>query len=490
MTKILPTLLLLLTALPAFSQGEPYFGGGTFVIRGQVENPSGMRSWEMAVTGYINNSAHEIPLAADGTFEQLLPIEDVQDLYLYLGKTVTLFSHPGDTITLRFEGNDPAATLEITGTTPVRTAELNLSRQISLHPQRGSLPSLFLGFQKEKSKEEKLRTASDYYAEQMAVFDTFEAEHGETPFLPKLREDVYYGMAAYAAWVDGMVSWLPSAHERYRIASANTPLKPYQVLDEALLRTSPDYRDYLQNQVMALSQFFPLRISAQTGEAADRPSLRLQYDMALSYFASLPMMRDWYLTTLLDEAFSYEPMEAVMPVYLAFMEICERPEWKEYLAAKYANAGKLTPGSPAPDFELLDTEGKMVRLSDFRGKVVYLDFWGVGCAPCIYEFRNWTKPLHDKYGDEEIVFLYICVDSPKERWLKGVEMYDLQGVNLIAEGWEKNPACQAYNVMGIPHYVLIDKEGKIVRNNASRPSDLMQAEEETNELDKLLKRYR
>jgi peroxiredoxin len=488
MKKLLFAACLSLLSLATMAQSlEPCYGTGTFVIRGQVERPDGMKSWKMAITGYIENSVHEIPVAADGSFEQALPIADVQDLYLYLDNTVSLFSHSGDTITLRFDGRDPVKTLEITGTSAERTAELRLFQRVSLHPQRADLPGLFMG---DLSKEEKLRQATDYYAEQMAAIDAFAAERPASPFLNKMRDDVYYGMAACAALEEGMVPWLPSVHDRYRMegpwfGKTDFLVKPYQVLDETLLRTSPNYRDYLQNQVMMLTEFFPMRVSQ---EAATSNTLLLKYQLAVEYFASLPLMRDWYLSVLLNDAIQYEPMEKVMPLYLQYMETAGQPEWKAFLSDTYQNVGKLTPGSPAPDFELIDDQGKTVRLSDFRGKVVYLDFWGTSCPPCVYEFRNWTKPLHDRYKDE-VVFLYICVDSPKERWLKGVETYALEGVNLIAEGWENNPACRAYNVKAIPQYVLIDPQGKIVNNQAPRPSELMQMKEGAeNELDKLLNR--
>lgn len=470
---------------------EPYFGTGTVVIRGKVENPDGIKFWRLVVMGYVKSEVHEIQLAADGTFEQALPIVDVQDIYLYLGTPVTIFSHPGDTITLRFDGRDPAGTLEIDGTTAERTAELRLMQEISSLPGAGNLPGIYMG---KMSKEEKLRQASEWYDQAIALVDAFEALHGSTPFLRKIQDDVYYRIAEYAPLAEGVVPWLPSRHDRYhglvRYPGAGkvdtVAYRPYQVLDEVLLRTSAKYRGYLQNQMMMLSEFFPVRVPPRPEAAVGRNLFLLQVHLASEYFASLPMMRDWFLTVLLDRAFSSESMENIMPVYLEYMERCENEEWKEYIAGKYLDAGQLTPGSPAPDFELPDAEGRMVKLSDFKGRVVYLDFWGVGCGPCIDEFQNWTPQFHEKYKDE-VVFLYVCVDSPQAKWLAALEQLGLQGVNLLAEGWEKNPACQAYNVRGIPHYVLIDRQGRIVSNHTDRPS-IMLMQGENSELEKLLKR--
>ncbi|WP_295713255.1 hypothetical protein [Mucilaginibacter sp.] len=86
--------------------------------------------------------------------------------------------------------------------------------------------------------------------------------------------------------------------------------------------------------------------------------------------------------------------------------------------------------------------------------------------------------------DKNIVFVNICVDSSEGGWKAGLAKLNLHGVNLIAEGWMKNPVCQAYNISGIPHYCLIDTEGKIVDINSPRPSEKQILH---SQLDKLLK---
>jgi hypothetical protein len=89
----------------------------------------------------------------------------------------------------------------------------------------------------------------------------------------------------------------------------------------------------------------------------------------------------------------------------------------------------------------------------------------------VYEIKNATEPLHEKYKDKNVVFLNICVDSDKKTWKNSLESLKVSGINLIAEGWTRNPVCQKYNIMGIPHYMTIGTDGKIVNNNSARPSD-------------------
>ena len=76
-------------------------------------------------------------------------------------------------------------------------------------------------------------------------------------------------------------------------------------------------------------------------------------------------------------------------------------------------------------------------MNDFRGKVVYIDFWGVYCGPCRAHFENAIPKMHEKYKDTDLVFLNICVDVNEIGWKKGIEELQVKGINLLAEGWKK-----------------------------------------------------
>ena len=227
-------------------------------------------------------------------------------------------------------------------------------------------------------------------------------------------------------------------------------------------------------------------LSSRTHNGSD---FAYRYDLGKKSFGSVPPIRDWYLASQLNYGFTYQSLETVESLYQEFVVLCEEEAYLKVLEPKYQQATKLTPGQPAPDIELKDLEGNWVRISDFKGKIIYMDFWGIGCGPCIYEFENSKAEFQQKYGNQDIVFIYVNVSDQEDDWKKGVEKYKLDGVNLIAEGWNKHPACQAYNVKGIPHYVLIDKEGNIVNNKCDQPSMLLMRGE-NNELEKLLQRYK
>lgn len=88
----------------------------------------------------------------------------------------------------------------------------------------------------------------------------------------------------------------------------------------------------------------------------------------------------------------------------------------------------------------------------------------------MYDIKNHAPQLHEKYKDKNIVFINICVDSHEAVWKNSLKETGLSGINLIAEGWNKNPAIKQYGIQGIPHYIIIDAYGKIVDNNSPGPS--------------------
>lgn len=145
---------------------------------------------------------------------------------------------------------------------------------------------------------------------------------------------------------------------------------------------------------------------------------------------------------------------------------------------------KLAPGQPAPDFTFPNRQGEMVSLSDFKGKVVYIDVWATWCGPCLGELPS-SKKLKTQYeGNEDVVFMYVSIDENKEAWENMLaEDPEFKGVHIISpDGWESD-INKKYMIKGIPRYMLIDREGNIADVDAPRPSS---GEELTTQIDKLL----
>jgi peroxiredoxin len=123
----------------------------------------------------------------------------------------------------------------------------------------------------------------------------------------------------------------------------------------------------------------------------------------------------------------------------------------------------------APDFTLKDLNGNAVSLSDFRGKVVYLDFWATSCAPCVKEIPYYQN-LQREFKDEQVVFLFVSIgdsEAPLKAFLKS---RGFTGKHLLApEGFGSEVARQ-YKISGLPKYIVVDRNGLVFNSDAPRPS--------------------
>ncbi len=129
---------------------------------------------------------------------------------------------------------------------------------------------------------------------------------------------------------------------------------------------------------------------------------------------------------------------------------------------------------PAPAaFTAKTLEGKTVSLDEFKGKVVYIDFWASWCGPCRQQFP-FAKALKEKFTEKEkkkIVFLYISIDENEESWRSAIEKLEIHGFHTISPGNWNSEACRFFKISSIPRYMLLDKEGNIADENAKRPGD-------------------
>jgi thiol-disulfide isomerase/thioredoxin len=130
----------------------------------------------------------------------------------------------------------------------------------------------------------------------------------------------------------------------------------------------------------------------------------------------------------------------------------------------------LTEGAPAPNFTYNDVDGNPVSLSDFKGKVVYIDVWATWCGPCRRELPH-LAALKERFKDNEnIAIIAISTDADAQRWRDFVAAENLGGIQLHGRTNDESDIARLYHVSTLPRFFLIDKEGNVVSNNAPRPS--------------------
>ncbi|GMV50497.1 TlpA family protein disulfide reductase [Nitrospirales bacterium NOB] len=128
----------------------------------------------------------------------------------------------------------------------------------------------------------------------------------------------------------------------------------------------------------------------------------------------------------------------------------------------------LVVGKEAPDFELPDLNDKHQRLSDYRGKVVFLNFWATWCKPCREEMPS-MEVLYKNFEKDGLVILAVSIDRVTTK--KDIPPF-VKGLSLtfpvLVDSWGQTD--KRYKLMGVPETYIIDQQG-ILREKVIGPRD-------------------
>ncbi len=122
-------------------------------------------------------------------------------------------------------------------------------------------------------------------------------------------------------------------------------------------------------------------------------------------------------------------------------------------------AGADTIGAQAPEFELADISGKKVRLSDFKGRVVIVDFWATWCGPCLHEIPDFVR-LQSKYRKEGLVILGVTVNSGEKAVRSVADDHDIN-YPVLLDGDETTKLFGG--IYAIPTTFVLDRQGRIAK---------------------------
>ena len=99
-------------------------------------------------------------------------------------------------------------------------------------------------------------------------------------------------------------------------------------------------------------------------------------------------------------------------------------------------------------------------LESNKGKVIYIDFWATWCGPCLSEMPR-SKQIENELRNDDVSFIYICLESEKDKYLATISKYQLGGQHYFLSNEQSKDIRQLFEIKGIPFYILIDKKGII-----------------------------
>ncbi|MDR1527018.1 MAG: TlpA family protein disulfide reductase [Dysgonamonadaceae bacterium] len=184
----------------------------------------------------------------------------------------------------------------------------------------------------------------------------------------------------------------------------------------------------------------------------------------------LPLIPEWQLKGeyVLNNYFgglqTYEAYEEAMQMYGQYFITPKQKKRSEFIGSTLYQAEA---GRQAADFTYPDGDGKLYSLADFKGKVVVVDLWATWCGPCLQQIP-YMKKLEETMRGRDVVFVGISIDAEKDKalWKQMIADKQLPGIHLYAGVDSK--ITNDYKVNTIPRYLLFDKKGRVVTDNAPR----------------------
>lgn len=141
--------------------------------------------------------------------------------------------------------------------------------------------------------------------------------------------------------------------------------------------------------------------------------------------------------------------------------------WRSFKGKYQEAAAKWIQNKQAPDFITKDLKGNVVRLADFKGKYLLLDFWASWCRPCRAKMKE-LKAVYPELQQKGIIVCSISLDDKQEQWEKATREDGIVWVNTCdLKSFKENVIAADYKVTGVPTLFVVDPDGVIVSQNPS-----------------------
>ncbi|MBD2766870.1 TlpA family protein disulfide reductase [Hymenobacter sp. BT664] len=176
------------------------------------------------------------------------------------------------------------------------------------------------------------------------------------------------------------------------------------------------------------------------------------------------------LGRILQESFRFGHVKQSAAMLADFQNYDAKGQYYPTLQDDFNRHKEFAIGSPAPDFKLATATGDTVRLRDFQGKLVYINFWRTTNGLCLRDLA-YAQELIRKFEGKNIAFVNIALDENEQAWRQLVTVKKLPGVQArIAGGGLRSAVAHAYALQDVPTYFLVGEDGTFVNTKPKRLS--------------------
>lgn len=278
-------------------------------------------------------------------------------------------------------------------------------------------------------------------------------------FYQRLRIDLFYGTwkkirnNAIGSLYKSLSKNDTSSLNKFRNAYSKLLLTDTVTANATILASSKEYVDFLRKEEV-------MRDKIEYGQTN---LLRVYKHIKNNYSGAL---REKLMTSFFQQLAGIATTENYNDILEDALRVVHSPYYLSLLKRITHN----TTGSMAYNFALPDVNGNIVHLSDFKGKVVFIDFFYTGCSNCLEFYENELSVVEQHFKlNPDIVFVGVSIDKTKALWLNSIKsgFYTSPDIfNLYTNGRGVNdPVISYYNVIGYPHPMIIDKRGRLYMDN-------------------------
>jgi peroxiredoxin len=246
---------------------------------------------------------------------------------------------------------------------------------------------------------------------------------------------------------------------------------PYEITGSSSMDVLTELNQIMNEfkmKVQEINQAYGAAVKAENQEEVERLQQQYQDDLEAVNARIKDKIRKMGVSVAVLQAVNYLDKEQEFQFIDSVARVIDEgmPDYriKKDFIEEVESLRKLAIGSLAPEIELPNPEGRMVKLSSLRGNYVLIDFWAAWCAPCRRENPNVVR-MYEKYNDKGFEIFGVSLDRTREDWVKAIEKDGLKWTQVSDLKYFNSEAAREYNINAIPATYLIDQEGKIIGKN-------------------------
>tara|TARA_Y100000385_G_scaffold291728_1_gene371791 strand:+ start:2811 stop:4199 length:1389 start_codon:yes stop_codon:yes gene_type:complete len=406
-------------------------------ISGKITNPNGSK-----ISIRTFSYAKEIKLSKEGEFSDTLHIKSGEYSLTDFKESTSIYLEPGYDLYLTLNTNEFDESLTYKG---IGEKPNNFLAQYLLYNEKHTLSNQEYT---SISEEGFYKLETNKHKELIEMLE--KAVEDNIAFVSLQKDKFYYTMLSNVLRKSGN-SFFNSNSTNSISNFLESSIKNIHFEDTLLYQSNRYYKSFFNN-------YFTMGLVADNQNCVDL------------FLNELNNNQKTNIIQLIGRGISFYNLDDITSYYDALLKLeGDINELAKYNSL-YERISSLSEGSPSPNFNYKNIQGKKVSLTSLKGKLVYIDVWATWCGPCKAQIP-YLKQLEELYRNKAIEFVSISIDQPKdeEKWRKMVVGKQLKGIQLIADDAWKSSFVKDYVIQGIPRFILLDKKGNIISPSAPRP---------------------